>query len=137
MVRVPGEARSVTAAQFSPLKSQKPATTSTRFAPFTDAFYCVSIRLGWEYALLQLRKPYQWLGRLLWYKASLRKSLSFTLSNIDVAPFGIEPDAKVRALKELVAAGLIEVDWGHKKRSPLVTILPEAGPRMKDGFEEE
>ena len=44
------------------------------------------------------------------------------MSNAALAKYGVSPDGKLRALKQLEAAGLIMVVWRERK-SPLVTLL--------------
>lgn len=63
-----------------------------------------------------------WLALGLWYLKGLRKADTFVLSNRQVSEWGIEPDAKSRALRKLEAAGLVSVER-RERRSPLVTIL--------------
>ena len=61
-------------------------------------------------------------GIALWYAAGLLKSASVPLSNIVGLGFGIDRNAKYRALDWLEAAGLIKVDR-KLGRAPIVTLL--------------
>ena len=56
-----------------------------------------------------------------------RKS-SVPLGNATLLAAGVSPDAKVRALRHLEAAGLVVVDWRGGRKTPLVT-LPWRPPR--------
>jgi hypothetical protein len=48
------------------------------------------------------------------------------LANAALQAVGVSPDAKVRALRRLEAAGMVAVDWRGPGRSPLVTLLWKA-----------
>ncbi len=58
----------------------------------------------------------------IWFTASLKKSPTVSLSNLASLPFGLDRNAKYRALQWLEAAGLIAVDR-KLGRSPMVTLL--------------
>jgi hypothetical protein len=45
------------------------------------------------------------------------------LSNVRFRSVGVSPDAKVRALRQLEAVGMISVDWRGGSKTPLVTLL--------------
>jgi hypothetical protein len=45
------------------------------------------------------------------------------LSNVRFRSVGISPDAKVRAVRQLEAEGLVSVDWRGGRKTPLVTLL--------------
>jgi DNA-binding transcriptional ArsR family regulator len=64
-----------------------------------------------------------WVGIVLWHLRGLRKSNSFIVSNMMLRKWGVEPDAKTRALRKLEKAQLITVER-RGRRSPRVTILP-------------
>ena len=59
----------------------------------------------------------------IWFKASLTKNGTVLLGNSLLARFGVQPDAKRRALKALEKAGLIKVVRRDNK-NPQVTLLP-------------
>lgn len=61
-------------------------------------------------------------GIALWYAAGLTRSRSVTLSNVSGARFGLDRNAKYRALDCLEGAGLIAVQR-KLGRAPVVTIL--------------
>src|SRR5262249_25298704 len=74
-------------------------------------------------------------GLALWYLHGRRRKWkaydSKAVSNSALDGWGISPDAKRRALLKLAKAGLIEVEYRHK-RSPRVTILsPYANKKAK------
>jgi hypothetical protein len=61
-------------------------------------------------------------GLALWHIKGLRKSDTFIVSNLMLRDWGIQADAKSRALRKLERAGLIRVER-QGKRSPQVTLL--------------
>ena len=61
-------------------------------------------------------------GVALWYVAGLMRSPSVSLSNIAGGKFGLDRNAKYRALEWLERAGLIRVER-KLGRAPVVTIL--------------
>ena len=64
-------------------------------------------------------------GVALWYVAGLTRSPTIPLSNIAGGKFGLDRNAKYRALAWLECAGLVRVDR-KLGRAPVVTIvLPE------------
>ncbi len=79
--------------------------------------------------------PLDWLGRaarlpgrslhvaiLLWYAAGLQKTARVSLSNTLARRFGIERNAKYRALRWLEQAGLVSVE-NNAGQAPRVTLL--------------
>jgi DNA-binding transcriptional ArsR family regulator len=77
------------------------------------SWVCAASRLGVTALLL---------GMLLWHLRGLRRSDSFLVSNLMASEWGIEPDAKARALRKLERAGLVAIER-RGKRSPQVTLL--------------
>jgi DNA-binding transcriptional ArsR family regulator len=63
-----------------------------------------------------------WVGLNLWFLRGLRRSNSFIVSNLMMQEWGVQPDAKSRALRALEKAGLIRVER-RGKRSPQVTLV--------------
>ena len=63
-------------------------------------------------------------GLALWHLRGLRKADTFIVSNLMVQDWGIQPDAKRRALRKLEKAGLIRIER-RGKRSPQVTLVVE------------
>jgi len=73
-------------------------------------------------------------GLALWHLKGLRRTNSFIVSNLMVAEWGVQPDAKSRALRKLEKAGLVSIER-REKRSPLVSLvvpseLPQPPARM-------
>jgi hypothetical protein len=64
-------------------------------------------------------------GLALWHLKGLRKTHTFALSNLFLREWGIQSDAKSRALRALEREGLIAVER-RSKRSPLVTLIEQA-----------
>ena len=65
-------------------------------------------------------------GIALWYVAGLTRSRLVPLSNIAGLRFGLDRNAKYRALKWLEGAGLVAVER-KLGRAPLITILEPGG----------
>jgi DNA-binding transcriptional ArsR family regulator len=61
-------------------------------------------------------------GLALWHLKGLRRADSFIVSNVMMQEWGIQPDAKSRALRKLEKAGLVIVGR-QGKRSPRVTLV--------------
>ena len=109
---------------------EKP-TNSTRKvqAPFRrrlslDApFLAGPVDMEWLSQARKLGVTALWVGIVLWHLRGLRKSNSIIVSNMTMRKWGIEPDAKTRALRKLEKAQLIAVER-RGRRSPMVTILP-------------
>jgi DNA-binding transcriptional ArsR family regulator len=59
----------------------------------------------------------------------LRKADTFIVSNLMVQGWGIQPDAKSRALRALEKAGLIRIERCGK-RSPRVTLVVASNPAI-------
>jgi DNA-binding transcriptional ArsR family regulator len=74
---------------------------------------CQASRLGVKALLV---------GLALWHLKGLRRDDSFLVSNLMLQEWGIQPDAKRRALRKLEKAGLITVER-QGKRSPRVTLV--------------
>jgi len=66
-------------------------------------------------------------GLALWHIRGLRKTDTFIVSNLMVQDWGIEPDAKSRALRALEKAGLVTIAR-RGKRSPQVTLIVRNTP---------
>jgi DNA-binding transcriptional ArsR family regulator len=79
------------------------------------------ITVVWLIQAAKLGRTPLLLGLVLWYLVGLRKANTVLLSNITCREWGIEPDAKRRALKKLEKAGLVSVK-GRGRTSPKVTI---------------
>lgn len=66
-------------------------------------------------------------GLALWYAAGLTRSATVPLSNISGVRFGLDRNAKYRALEWLEGAGLVKVER-KLGRAPVVTILQPGAP---------
>jgi DNA-binding transcriptional ArsR family regulator len=94
---------------------RKPIPVRGKFiaGPVDVAWICEASRLGVKALLV---------GLALWHIRGLKKSNTFIVSNLMVRDWGIEPDAKSRALCALEKAGLVTVAR-RGKRSPRVTLV--------------
>jgi len=81
--------------------------------PIPVSWVCQAGRLGVKALLV---------GLALWHIRGLRKNHTFIVSNLMLRDWGIQPDAKSRALRKLERAGLITVER-RGKCSPQVTLL--------------
>ena len=61
-------------------------------------------------------------GMCLWHLKGLNKTTTFKVSNVALAPWGINRERKARGLRKLAAADLIALE-GRPNASPVVTIL--------------
>jgi hypothetical protein len=95
-------------------KGRRPSPVQGRFiaGPIDVDWVCRAARLG-RTALL--------VGLALWHLRRLRRTDTFIVSNLMLADWGVQPDAKRRALLKLERVGLITVQR-RGKRSPQVTI---------------
>jgi hypothetical protein len=75
-----------------------------------------------------------WVGLGLWFLRGLRRSNSFTVSNLMMREWGVQPDAESRALRALEQAGLIIIAR-REKRSPRVTLVV-GNTATEDAWEE-
>ena len=66
-------------------------------------------------------------GVALWYAVGLNRSRTIPLSNISGVRFGLDRNAKYRALNWLEGAGLIKVER-KLGRAPVITILDREVP---------
>jgi DNA-binding transcriptional ArsR family regulator len=80
------------------------------------------IDVAWVRQAAQLGVTALLVGLALWYVKGLRRTDSFIISNLMVAEWGIQPDAKSRALRKLEKAGLVSIER-RGKRSPLVSLV--------------
>jgi DNA-binding transcriptional ArsR family regulator len=69
-------------------------------------------------------------GLALWHLKRLRQADTFIVSNLMLQEWGVQPDAKRRALHKLEKAGLIKIER-RGKRSPQVTLV--VGNRFEGG----
>jgi len=80
------------------------------------------VPLTWLEAAARLPGKSLHTGVALWYAAGLAQSASISLSNVSGHRFGLDRNAKYRALAWLENAGLIAVER-KLGRAPVVTIL--------------
>ena len=80
------------------------------------------VPLAWLVVAAKLPSRSLHVGMVLWYAAGLSGSATVHLSNILCLRFGLDRNAKYRALRLLEGAGLIVVQR-RRGRSPSVTIL--------------
>lgn len=80
------------------------------------------IPMGWLSAAARLPGKSLHVAIAIWFTASLNKSATVPLSNLAGLPFGLDRNAKYRALKWLEAERLVSIDR-KLGRSPIVTLL--------------
>jgi hypothetical protein len=80
------------------------------------------IPLDWIATAAQLPGKSLHVAIAIWVTASLVKSARVSIGNVAVQPFGLDRNAKYRALQWLEEAGLISVQR-KPGRSPVVTLL--------------
>lgn len=102
--------------------SQRGTRRGRRILPITKRFIAGPIPVSWICQAGQLGVKALLVGLALWHIRGLRKMNTFIVSNLMLEAWGIQPDAKSRALRKLERAGLIRIDR-QGKRSPKVTIL--------------
>ena len=85
------------------------------------------IPLAWLEAAARLPGKSLHTGLALWFSAGVTRSSSVPLSNIASQRFGIDRNAKYRALIWLERAGLVSVERGPG-RAPMVTIRNREPP---------
>jgi DNA-binding transcriptional ArsR family regulator len=105
-------------------RSQDGTRHGRRVSPVRGKFIAGPIDVSWIVQASRLGVGALFLGNFLWYLRGLRKSDTFTVSNLMLREWGIQPDAKRRALRKLEKAGLIRVER-RGKRSPQVTLVVE------------
>ena len=86
-----------------------------------ERYLCGPIPLNWLSAAAWLPGKSLHVGVALWFEAGLRKSAVLPLSNVTGQHFGLDRNAKYRALGWLENAGLVTVER-KLGRSPTVTI---------------
>ena len=93
-----------------------------RVSPVKGKFIAGPIPVSWMCHASKLGVKTLLVGLALWHIKGLRKSNTFIVSNLMLRDWGIQADAKSRALRKLERAGLIRVEQ-QGKRSPQVTLL--------------
>jgi hypothetical protein len=104
--------------------SQSGTRHGRKGSPIKGKFIAGPIPVSWVCQASRLGVKALLVGFALWHIKGLRKIHTFVVSNLMLEEWGVQPDAKRRALSKLERAGLIKVE-GRGKRSPQVTILIE------------
>lgn len=113
---------------FDPSRIRLPSKLSARSGsrlprPKTgERFLKGPIPMDWLSAAARLPGKSLHVAIAIWFTASLNKSATVPLSNLAGLPFGLDRNAKYRALKWLEEADLIEVER-KLGRAPIVTLL--------------
>jgi DNA-binding transcriptional ArsR family regulator len=101
-----------------------------RVSPIQGKFIAGPIDVSWVVQASRLGVKALLVGLALWHLKKLRQADTFIVSNLMLHDWGVQPDAKTRALRKLEKAGLIKIER-QGKRSPLVTLV--VGNRFKGG----
>ena len=108
--------------------TRKPGTPQRLPRPKAgEKFLRGPIPLSWLSVAAQLPGKSLHVAIAIWLMASLAKSAIVPLSNAAALPFGLDRNAKYRALEWLEEAGLISVER-KAGRSPVVTVLEVEAP---------
>ena len=108
--------------------TQAVARRGRRVSPVRGKFIAGPVDVAWLAQARQLGVSALWVGLGLWYLRGLKRSDSFIVSNIMMQEWGVQADAKARALRKLEMAGLIAVER-KGRRSPRVTLVIQ-GPTL-------
>lgn len=95
-----------------------------RASPIKDKFIKGPIYVTWLCRASHLGVKALLVGLALWHIKGLRNAETFVVSNLMLQEWGIQPDAKRRALRALEKAGLIKVER-RGRRSPQVTLYSQ------------
>lgn len=98
------------------------ARRGRKVARIQGRFIAGPVDFAWMARARQLGVTPLWVGLCLWHLRGLRRLDSFAVSNIMARDWGVQPDAKRRALVVLERAGLISVTRAAR-RSPVVTLV--------------
>lgn len=98
------------------------ARRGRRASPIRGKFIAGPVDVLWVVRASQLGVKALLVGLALWHLKKLRQTDTFTVSNLMLLEWGVQPDAKTRALRALERAGLIGVER-RGKRSPQVTLI--------------
>ena len=105
-------------------RSQGGIRRGRRVSPIRGKFIAGPVDVSWVVQASRLGVKALLVGLALWHIRGLRKTDTFIVSNLMLQDWGIQPDAKRRALRKLEEAGLIRVER-RGKRSPQVTLVVE------------
>ena len=112
-------------------RSQGGTRKGRRASPVRGKFIAGPIDVSWVVQAKRLGATPLLVGLALWHLKKLRQSDTFTVSNVMLQEWGVQPDAKSRALRALESAGLIRVER-RGKRSPLVALIVRDPVRQQD-----
>ena len=101
-----------------------------RVSPIRGKFIAGPIDVSWVVQASRLGVKALLVGLALWHLKRLRQADTFIVSNLMLQEWGIQPDAKNRALRKLEKAGLIRIKR-QGKRSPQVSLV--VGNRFEGG----
>jgi DNA-binding transcriptional ArsR family regulator len=96
-----------------------------RVSPVRGKFIAGPVDIAWLSEARKLGVTALWVGLGLWFLRGLRHSDTNIASNLIMLEFGVQPDAKSRALRKLEKAGLITIER-RGKRSPRVTLVVQS-----------
>jgi hypothetical protein len=111
------------AALAKPYLNEKPPHHKSR-----EKFLKGPIPLSWLAYAARLPGKALHVGVVLWFYAGLKHSRTVALPNTTLRSFGVNRNAKYRALTALQNAGLIEVE-GQPGCNPRVTLLDTENPK--------
>jgi DNA-binding transcriptional ArsR family regulator len=103
-------------------RSQGGTRRGRRAPPIRGKFIAGPVDVLWVVQASRLGVKALLVGLALWHLKRLRQADTFTVSNLMLQEWGVQPDAKSRALRALERAGLIRVEK-RGKRSPRVTLV--------------
>jgi len=106
-------------------RSQGVTRHGRRTPPIRGKFIAGPVDVDWVCQASRLGVKALLVGLALWHLRGLRKADTFVVSNLMLRHWGIQPDAKSRALRKLEKGGLITIER-RGKRSPQVTL--KVGP---------
>ena len=108
--------------QLDQVTARRGTRQGRKVSPVKGKFIAGPIPVSWVCQAGRLGVKALLVGLALWHIRGLRKMNTFIVSNLMLRDWGIQPDAKSRALRKLERAGLITVER-QGKRSPQVTLL--------------
>ena len=106
----------------SNLPPSRPNRKGRKVSSVRGKFICGPLDVIWLSQARKLGVTALWVGLGLWYLRGLRGSDSFLVSNMTMQEWGVLPDAKGRALRQLQSAGLIALEQ-NGKRNPRATLI--------------
>jgi hypothetical protein len=106
-------------------RSQGSTRKGRRAAPVRGKFIAGPIDVHWVVQAKRLGATPLLVGLALWHLKKLRQADTFTVSNLMLQEWGVQPDAKSRALRALEKAGLVRVER-RGRRSPRVALIVTA-----------